>query len=63
MIDEADLSATALVVKLAEEFECFRDEHVFEGRRVNFYKRAQILVAGQAPLVPSQLAMQKADRN
>lgn len=45
MIDEADFSATALVVMLADELSCFRDEHVFEGRRVNFYKRAQILVA------------------
>jgi hypothetical protein len=46
MIDEADFSAVALVVKLANELPCFRDEHEFECRRVYFYKRAQILVAG-----------------
>ncbi|CCX07405.1 hypothetical protein FPQ18DRAFT_319353 [Pyronema domesticum] len=45
MIDEADGSAVALVVRLADEMECFRDEHMFEKRPVNFYKRAQILVA------------------
>lgn len=48
MIKEANFSAVALVVKMADEMPCFRDEHVFEGRRVNFYKRAQILVAGEA---------------
>lgn len=46
MIADADESAAALVVAVANEFPCFRDEHVFEGRRVNIYKRAQILVAG-----------------
>ncbi|KAF8532773.1 hypothetical protein BDD12DRAFT_919467 [Trichophaea hybrida] len=45
MIDEADFSAVALVIKLADELPCFRDEHEFEYHRVNFYKRAQILVA------------------
>lgn len=30
---------------LAENFSCFRDEASFDGRRVRFYKRAQILVA------------------
>jgi hypothetical protein len=30
---------------LAENFASFQDEATFEGRRVRFYKRAQILVA------------------
>lgn len=30
---------------LAENFPCFRDEALFEGKTVRFYKRAQILVA------------------
>lgn len=46
MVEEADFSAVALVIKLAEVFPCFRDEAEFEGRKVHFYKRAQILVAG-----------------
>ncbi|KAI5795540.1 hypothetical protein EDC01DRAFT_717015 [Geopyxis carbonaria] len=45
MIEECDRSASALVVAVANEFDCFRDEHVFERKTVNFYKRAQILVA------------------
>lgn len=44
-IDDADLSAAGLVNLLAENFECFRDETVFQGRKVRLYKRAQILVA------------------
>jgi hypothetical protein len=44
-IDEADGSAAALVNLLAENFPCFNDERRFEGRKVRFYKRAQILVA------------------
>ncbi|KAH0541289.1 hypothetical protein FGG08_004213 [Glutinoglossum americanum] len=44
-IDEAGGSAAALVNLLAENFPCFNDEQRFEGRRVRFYKRAQILVA------------------
>lgn len=36
-----------MVNLLAQDFSCFRDEHVFEGRRkpIRFLKRAQILVA------------------
>lgn len=34
-----------MVNLLTESFSCFRDEAVFQGRRVRFYKRAQILVA------------------
>lgn len=44
-IYDANHSAAALVNLLAENFPCFRDEAVFEGRRVRFYKRSQILVA------------------
>jgi hypothetical protein len=47
MVEEAEGSAEALVVALAENFSCFDDSRTFEGRRVNFYKRAQILVAGR----------------
>lgn len=45
MIEEADHSAAKMVNLLVENFSCFRDEAVFEGRKVRFYKRAQILVA------------------
>ena len=38
-------SAARLVNIIARDFGCFRDEHVFEGRTVHLYKRAQILVA------------------
>ena len=34
----------ALVNLVVDYFPCFRDEAVFHGERVNFYKRAQILV-------------------
>lgn len=44
-IYDANQSAAALVNLLADEFPCFRDEGVFDGRTVRFYKRAQILVA------------------
>jgi hypothetical protein len=44
-IDSADYSAAGLVNLLTENFDCFRDETVFNGRRVRLYKRAQILVA------------------
>ncbi|KAL4977642.1 hypothetical protein BDW66DRAFT_149948 [Aspergillus desertorum] len=44
-IYSANHSAAALVNLLAESFSCFRDEAVFQGRRVRLYKRAQILVA------------------
>ncbi|KAJ5584905.1 uncharacterized protein N7459_004705 [Penicillium hispanicum] len=45
VIDSADYSAAGLVNLLVESFACFRDEAVFNGRRVRLYKRAQILVA------------------
>ncbi|BCS20428.1 queuosine 5'-phosphate N-glycosylase/hydrolase [Aspergillus puulaauensis] len=44
-IYSANQSAAALVNLLAESFSCFRDEAIFQGRRVRLYKRAQILVA------------------
>lgn len=37
--------AAALVNLLVESFPCFRDEFNFEGKKVRFHKRAQILVA------------------
>ncbi|OAQ97525.1 hypothetical protein LLEC1_01942 [Akanthomyces lecanii] len=47
LLDEAGGSAAKLVNLLAEDFDCFRDEHHFEGRQkpVRILKRAQILVA------------------
>jgi hypothetical protein len=57
MIEEADGSAVALVVRLADEMECFRDEHMFEKRPVNFYKRAQILVAGMCRPFPQNFCV------
>jgi hypothetical protein len=46
MLEEANGSAISLVLSLADNMLCFRDEHIFEDRAVNFYKRNQILVAG-----------------
>ncbi|KPM44325.1 hypothetical protein AK830_g2250 [Neonectria ditissima] len=46
LVDAADGSAAQLVNLLAEDFDCFRDEHRFEdGKMIRFLKRAQILVA------------------
>ena len=45
MIEDANKSAAGLVNLLAERFPCFRDEGRFDGKRVRFLKRAQILVA------------------
>ncbi|KAK4150301.1 hypothetical protein C8A00DRAFT_18148 [Chaetomidium leptoderma] len=47
LVDAANGSAAGLVNLLARDFSCFRDEHVFEGRRkpIRILKRAQILVA------------------
>jgi hypothetical protein len=45
-IEAADQSAASLVNILARDFECFRDEVRFEGRKtIRILKRAQILVA------------------
>jgi hypothetical protein len=46
LIDAADASAARLVNLLAQDFDCFRDEHPFEdGKMIRLLKRAQILVA------------------
>lgn len=47
LVAAANGSAAALVNILARDFDAFRDEHRFEGRRkpVRFLKRAQIFVA------------------
>ncbi|RPB19567.1 hypothetical protein L211DRAFT_871136 [Terfezia boudieri ATCC MYA-4762] len=50
MVTEANESASALVMLLAENFPCFDDSHQWvpsggTARTVHFYKRAQILVA------------------
>ena len=45
VIKRAEYSAARLVNLLVEHFPCFRDEHSFYGKRIRFYKRAQILVA------------------
>lgn len=44
-IEEANGSAASLVNLLVDNFPCFRDIARFEGKKVRFYKRAQILVA------------------
>lgn len=45
LIEDAKGSAAELVNLLAESFPCFRDEGVFEKKKVRYLKRAQILVA------------------
>jgi hypothetical protein len=47
LIDAANGSAARLVNLLARDFDCFRDEHAFDGRRkpIRILKRAQILAA------------------
>jgi hypothetical protein len=45
LIEDANQSAAGLVNLLAERFPCFKDEGRFEGQKVRFLKRAQILVA------------------
>lgn len=45
LIQEADHSAGKLVNLLAKHFPCFQDQGRFDGRKVRFLKRAQILVA------------------
>jgi hypothetical protein len=45
MVRACAQSARALVAALARELPGFRDEAIYKGRRVFFYKRAQILVA------------------
>ncbi|KAL2133412.1 hypothetical protein VTI74DRAFT_2413 [Chaetomium olivicolor] len=47
LVEAANGSAARLANLLARDFDCFRDEHTFEGRRkpIRILKRAQILVA------------------
>jgi hypothetical protein len=45
LIEDAKNSAAGLVNLLAEKFNCFRDEGIFEKKKVRFLKRAQIFVA------------------
>ncbi|EMC91758.1 hypothetical protein BAUCODRAFT_152140 [Baudoinia panamericana UAMH 10762] len=45
LIDKADRSAGKLVNLLARHFACFCDETQFHGRKVRFFKRAQIFGA------------------
>lgn len=43
-VSSTDRDAISLVDKITDEFPCFRDESVYKGRTVQFYKRAQVLV-------------------
>ncbi|KAJ2122830.1 hypothetical protein IW147_003114 [Coemansia sp. RSA 720] len=45
LLQQCNGSAQTLVETVVREFACYRDEHEFNGRRVDLYKRAQILVA------------------
>ncbi|KAJ1663655.1 hypothetical protein IW140_004768 [Coemansia sp. RSA 1813] len=45
VIKQCEGSAQRLVELIVRDFPCFRDEHRFNGRTVQLYKRAQILVA------------------
>jgi len=45
LFEAADGSAARLIQLLTEHFSSFRDEAVYDGRKVCFYKRAQILAA------------------
>ncbi|XP_023945149.2 queuosine salvage protein [Bicyclus anynana] len=44
-VKEANKSAIKLLEIVVENFPCFRDEALYQGSKVSFYKRAQILVA------------------
>lgn len=44
-VTQAEGSAQKLLEIVVSNFPCFRDEGVFKGQKVSFYKRAQILVA------------------
>ena len=44
-IEACNGSAVRLVNLIVEHFDVFRDETIFQGKRVRFYKRAQILAA------------------
>ncbi|KAK5647026.1 hypothetical protein RI129_005490 [Pyrocoelia pectoralis] len=42
---QAKNSSTSLLKIITDNFKCYRDEAVYKGHEVSFYKRAQILVA------------------
>lgn len=44
-VTEAKGSGKELMKLVVSNFPCFKDEGIFDGQRVSFYKRAQILVA------------------
>uniref|UniRef100_A0A6I8NXP2 Queuosine 5'-phosphate N-glycosylase/hydrolase n=1 Tax=Ornithorhynchus anatinus TaxID=9258 RepID=A0A6I8NXP2_ORNAN len=44
-VRQSGLSALRLMQLVVESFPSYRDEAVFQGKRISFYKRAQILVA------------------
>jgi hypothetical protein len=52
LIEECGGRAAVLVRRIVEEFPSFRDEAEWRGKRVVFYKRAQICVADLARMVP-----------
>ena len=45
MLSQCDNSAKKLLDMITSTFKCFQDESEFNGERVSFYKRAQILIA------------------
>ncbi|XP_060520073.1 queuosine 5'-phosphate N-glycosylase/hydrolase [Cylas formicarius] len=45
VVKQANNDAKQLLKLIVENFKCFRDEAEYRGRKVAFYKRAQILVA------------------
>jgi len=45
VLEAANNSAPRLLTLILDNFPCFRDSGMFEGERVSFHKRAQILVA------------------
>ena len=44
-VKDCDRDATKLVKKIIDEFCCFRDQAIYKGEQIFFYKRAQILVS------------------
>ncbi|XP_023026504.1 queuosine 5'-phosphate N-glycosylase/hydrolase [Leptinotarsa decemlineata] len=44
VVKESNRSAVKLMNLVVDNFPCFRDEATFQGQKVSFYKRAQILV-------------------
>jgi len=44
-LSQCDQSAQKLLELITSTFKCFQDESKFDGRKVSFYKRAQILIS------------------